>query len=91
MSGMKQVFKGLFVEFEENPRNFYPHLMDFSNKNQFHFFYSLPLSNKNYLFESTYYTFSKMDKQSMTDEVHAYTKNMDQITRLLVRNMARSL
>tara|TARA_B100000035_G_scaffold301100_1_gene297350 strand:- start:2639 stop:3760 length:1122 start_codon:yes stop_codon:yes gene_type:complete len=75
LSGMKQVFKGLFVKFEENPRNFYPHLMDFSDKNQFHFFYSLPLSDRNYLFESTYYTFSKMDKQEMTDEVHTYIQN----------------
>ena len=35
---MKQIFKGIFVEFHEPLENFKAHLMDFSDKDQFHFF-----------------------------------------------------
>ena len=71
-STMKQVFKGLFVEFRHPLKDFQAHLMDFSEKNQFHFFYSLPLGEGKYLFESTYYTSLEMDKESMASEVHDY-------------------
>ena len=46
---MKQIFKGIFVEFHEPLENFKAHLMDFSDKDQFHFFYSLPLGKTKYL------------------------------------------
>ena len=69
---MKQVFKGIFVEFNRPLENFQAHLMDFSDKDQFHFFYSLPLGKTMYLFESTYYTTLNMDRELMTNEVHEY-------------------
>ena len=71
---MKQIFKGIFVEFHEPLENFKAHLMDFSDKDQFHFFYSLPLGKTKYLFESTYFTSLNMDKELMTNEVHGYIK-----------------
>ena len=71
---MKQIFKGIFVEFHEPLENFKAHLMDFSDKDQFHFFYSLPLGKTKYLFESTYYTSLNMDSELMTNEVHDYIK-----------------
>ena len=71
-STMKQIFKGLFVEFNHPLEGFKAHLMDFSDKSQFHFFYSLPLGKGKYLFESTYYTSLEMDKEFMTSEVHDY-------------------
>ena len=71
---MKQIFKGIFVEFHEPLENFEAHLMDFSDKDQFHFFYSLPLGKTKYLFESTYYTSLNMDREAMTNEVHDYIK-----------------
>ena len=71
---MKQIFKGIFVEFHEPLENFKAHLMDFSDKDEFHFFYSLPLGNTKYLFESTYYTPLNMDSELMTNEVHDYIR-----------------
>ena len=71
---MKQIFKGIFVEFHEPLENFKAHLMDFSDKDQFHFFYSLPLGKTKYLFESTYYTSLNMVKELMANEVHDYIK-----------------
>ena len=71
-STMKQIFKGLFVEFQNPLEDFQPHLMDFSSNSQFHFFYSLPLGGAKYLFESTYYTSLGMDRESMATEVHDY-------------------
>ena len=72
---MKQIFKGVFVEFYEPPENFQAYLMDFSDKDQFHFFYSLPLGKSKYLFESTYYTSLNMDRELMTNEVYDYIKD----------------
>ena len=74
LGDMKQVFKGLFVEFKEPLKDFIPTLMDFSNKDKFHFIYSLPMGSNQYLFESTYYSVSKIDKTQMTTEVHEYIK-----------------
>ena len=82
---MKQVFKGIFVEFDEELNNFIPSLMDFSNKSEFHFMYSLPISKNQYLFESTYYTSSKIDEVKMTDEVHAYIKDKYDIQYSVIR------
>ena len=75
---MKQVFKGIFVEFSEPLKDFIPSLMDFSDRDAFHFIYSLPMGGNKYLFESTYYSSSKIDKNVMTNEVHEYiTKNFN--------------
>ena len=71
---MKQVFKGVFVEFEEPLEDFVPSLMDFRNQDEFHFIYSLPIRGNRYLFESTYYSSIKKDKTKMTNDVHEYIK-----------------
>ena len=71
---MKQVFKGLFIRFNKEIKNFNTQLMDFTEKNEFHFFYCLPMGDDTYLFESTYYTPLRKDKNEMTDEVHEYIK-----------------
>jgi len=72
---MKQVFKGIFVEFKEPLKDFVPSLMDFRNKDEFHFIYSLPIGGNRYLFESTYYSSTKKDKTKMTHDVHEYIKD----------------
>nr|AAY90026.1 predicted lycopene cyclase [uncultured bacterium BAC13K9BAC] len=71
---MRQIFKGLFVRFGKQINNFNAQLMDFTKKSEFHFFYCLPMGDDMYLFESTYYTSMKKDKNKMTDEVHEYIK-----------------
>ena len=74
-SDMKQVFKGIFVEFTEPLKDFIPSLMDFRNNDEFHFIYSLPMGGNKYLFESTYYSSLEIDKTKMTNEVHEYIKD----------------
>ena len=71
---MKQIFKGLFVKFDKPIADFTTQLMDFTEKKEFHFFYCLPMGDDTYLFESTYYTTSDKDKNSMIDEIHSYIK-----------------
>ena len=71
---MKQIFKGLFIKFDKPATDFTPQLMDFTEKSEFHFFYCLPMGDDTYLFESTYYTTLKKDKNNMTDEIHSYIK-----------------
>ena len=71
---MKQIFKGLFIRFDKEIKNFNTQLMDFTEKNEFHFFYCLPMGDDTYLFESTYYTSLRKDKNEMADEVHEYIK-----------------
>ena len=61
-SEMKQVFKGLFIKTNEQLKTFKPTLMDFSDSNEFHFFYCLDMGNNTYLFESTYYTSLKKEQ-----------------------------
>ena len=72
---IKQVFTGIFVEFTEPLKDFVPSLMDFRNNDEFHFIYTLPMGGNKYLFESTYYSSSKIDKTKMTNEVHEYIKD----------------
>ena len=74
MIEMKQIFKGLFIKFDKPLEDFTPQLMDFTEKSEFHFFYCLPMGDDTYLFESTYYTTLKKDKNNMIDEIHSYIK-----------------
>ncbi len=69
---MQQIFKGIFVKFDRPLESFTPYLMDFSDKDEFHFFYSLPLGDNIYLFETTYYSLSEKDIPSLKEEVHQY-------------------
>ena len=45
---MKQIFKGLFIRFDKEIKNFNTQLMDFTEKNEFHFFYCLPMGAVSY-------------------------------------------
>ena len=69
---MKQIFKGLFIRFDKEIKNFNAQLMDFTEKNEFHFFYCLPMGDDTYLFESTYYTSLRKDKNEMQYEMSCY-------------------
>lgn len=82
---MKQTFKGLFVKFDRPIEDFTSQLMDFSEKNEFHFFYCLPMGDNTYLFESTYYTGLKKDKNNMTDEIHNYINKKYSVKYSVVR------
>ena len=82
---MKQIFKGIFVEFSKPLSDFVPSLMDFSNKNKFHFIYTLPMGENQYLFESTYYTSSKIDKTELMNDVHEYIKINHDVTYSIIR------
>ncbi len=82
---MKQTFKGIFVEFEKPLKRFVPSLMDFTDKNEFHFFYCLQLGVNQYLFESTYYTPLNKSKSKMTDEINYYIKKNYNIKYSVIR------
>ena len=83
---IKQVFTGIFVEFSEPLKEFVPSLMDFRNNDEFHFIYTLPMGGNRYLFESTYYSSSKIDKTKMTNEVHEYIKDNHKTQYTVVRD-----
>jgi len=83
---MKQIFVGIFVEFHEPLKDFVPSLMDFRNNGEFHFIYTLPMGGNKYLFESTYYSSSKIDKTKMTNDVHEYIKDNHKTQYSIVRD-----
>ena len=84
-SKMKQVFKGLFIKTDEQLKTFKSTLMDFSDSNEFHFFYCLDMGNNTYLFESTYYTSLKKEQSEMTKEINKYIKENYQINYSVIR------
>ena len=73
-ASLYQVFHGYFIKLNDK-KTLTPKLMDFTDSNDFHFFYVLPKNDGSILVESTYFSQKIYKKNEMTNAIEAYIKD----------------
>ena len=72
-ASLYQVFHGYFIKPKNNIK-LKPKLMDFTEQNEFHFFYVLPKDDESILVESTYFSKKVYPEEEMKQEIEDYIK-----------------